>query len=57
MPSSLVDGDEAKSLRACSSGAEDPDGDYAFLSNATAAELRAAFAKIPKQITNLRLTY
>ena len=41
-------------LEACSSKADNPDGSYVFLNNASAESLRAAFADIAGQLTSLR---
>ena len=46
----------ANELRNCSSATEDPDGSYVFVNNATAENLREAFADIVRQMVQLRRT-
>ena len=50
MDPKFVSGDLADSLRACSSQADNPDGNYAFLNNTDADSLEAAFASIAEQL-------
>ncbi|MDE0104646.1 MAG: VWA domain-containing protein [Bryobacterales bacterium] len=52
-----VPGSLGTALRACSSEADDPDGTYAFLNNADAESLRAAFAEIANQLVTVRRVF
>ena len=49
-----VSEDLGTGLEACSSKADNPEGSYVFLNNASAESLRAAFADIGTQLTSLR---
>ena len=49
-----VSEDLGTGLEACSSKADNPEGSYVFLNNASAESLRAAFADIGRQLTSLR---
>ena len=46
-----------QALRECSSAADNPDGTYVFLNNATAESLEAAFADIASQLRTLRKVF
>jgi len=46
-----------RSLRACSSEADDPRGTYVFFNNSDAETLRAAFADIARQLGTVRRLY
>ena len=50
-------GDLADPLKKCSSQADDPDGTYVFINNATSDDLRAAFRKIGRQLVRFRRVY
>ena len=52
-----ISGELAGSLRACSSQADDPDGTYVFLNNASPETLDAAFADIVNQLRSVRRVY
>ena len=52
-----VGGNMARELRRCSSQADDPDGTYVFLNNATPEALRGAFSEIGRQLVSLRRTH
>ena len=54
MPPSKVSGGFADSLTACSSAAENPDGSYIILNNATKESLKNAFADIGSQLRKVR---
>ena len=47
----------AAQLRACSSQADDPDGTYAFVNNATPQNLAEAFREIGRQLLVMRRVY
>ena len=47
----------ATPLTNCSSQADDPDGTYVFINNATSNDLRAAFRKIGRQLVRFRRVY
>ena len=49
-----VSGSLSADLKACSSKADNPEGAYVFLNNATAENLRVAFADIARQLTTIR---
>ena len=55
-PSKVAD-DFGGSLTACSSAAENPDGTYVFLNNATKDSLETAFADIASQLRTVRRVY
>ena len=46
-----------RSLRACSSAADNPDGKYVFVNNASQKKLEAAFVDIANQLRTVRRTY
>ena len=52
-----VSGPLVRTLRACSSDTENPDGSYVFLDNSTAERLEAAFAGIANQLSAVRRVY
>ena len=54
MPPGDISSALGDALRACSSESDDPDGNYAFLNNATPEHLEAAFAEIAGQLTTTR---
>ena len=57
MAPSKVAQDFGDSLTACSSAAENPDGTYVFLNNATKESLEHAFADIASQLRTVRRVY
>ena len=52
-----IGSDFESDLRACSSEADHPDGDYVFLNNTTPEDLEAAFADIGEQLRTVRRVY
>ena len=52
-----VSGTLGASLKACSSQADNPDGEYVFLNNSDDADLEAAFANIATQLKVFRRVY
>ena len=52
-----VASDFADELRACSSKADNPDGAYVFLNNATPESLETAFADIARQLRTVRKVF
>ena len=50
-------GDLAGSLERCSSQADDPDGTYVFINNATSDDLQGAFRQISRQLVRFRRVY
>ena len=57
MAPAKVSGALKTSLEACSSQADNPDGTYVFINNATADVLEGAFADIAKQLQIIRRVY
>ena len=57
MPPDDVSSDLARSLRNCSSEAENPDGTYVFINNENEEDLRAAFRDIANQLLGVRRVY
>lgn len=56
MNPSLI-GDLGDNLTQCSSQADDPDGTYVFINNATPDDLRGAFQEIARQLVRFRRVY
>ena len=52
-----VAGSLARELKECSSQADNPDGTYSFVNNATPGALKKAFADIGRQLITVRRTY
>jgi hypothetical protein len=50
-------GELANALERCSSQADDPDGQYVFVNNATPEELQGAFQSIAQQLAQFRRIY
>ena len=46
-----------RTLRACSSAADNPDGKYVFINNVSQKKLDAAFVDIANQLRTVRRTY
>ena len=57
MAQALVSTPLARTLRDCSSEADNPDGTYVFVDNPTPEALRAAFADIANQLVTVRRVY
>ena len=57
MAQALVSTPLARTLRDCSSEADNPDGTYVFVDNPTPEALRAAFADIASQLVTVRRVY
>ena len=57
MAQALVSTPLARTLRDCSSEADNPDGTYVFVDNSTPQALRAAFADIANQLVTVRKVY
>ena len=57
MPPDDVTGALAQSLRSCSSEADNPNGQYVFINNESADDLRGAFVEIANQLKKVRKLY